>query len=153
MEGFQEKQQPMSQEPIGSSPKLLDVKKTTRPPFFLLVLVVLGFGLAAAAFALFSKPVTKKVSPDLSKPTLDVSVAVPAPTPPKEPEQNLSPYEKPLPSLTLSGILFGENGSFALINGKIIREGATINGAKLEKVSSDKAELSYEGRKIILRAR
>jgi len=139
----------------------LDIKKPGIPPPLLLIIVVAGFALAAAIFAFLSKAATKnalaqkqKQAP-ISKPKA-VSVppmeVVPAQPPPGPVSQE--PVEaKPVPTLTLSGILFSEKGSAALINGKIVSEGGSVEGAKLEKISSDKVELSFEGQKIILRSR
>jgi hypothetical protein len=41
----------------------------------------------------------------------------------------------------------------ALINGRVVPEGGMVDGAKIEKISSDEVELSFEGQKIILRSR
>lgn len=163
MEGMQEQQpQPSlnkTTEPdsVVQAPK----KKTNSPVLFTLFLVFLGFCLSAAVFALLSKAGSKKnptkespkVTPALPAPTPQVVAESPAPSSVEDEGQSLSPSQKPLPSLTLTGILFGEQGSFALINGKVVPEGGMVSGAKVEKISSDTAELSYDGRRIILKAR
>ncbi|MFB3919436.1 MAG: general secretion pathway protein GspB [Candidatus Velamenicoccus archaeovorus] len=58
-----------------------------------------------------------------------------------------------MPTLSLSGILYSDAESLALINGKVVPEGGTVDGAKVEKISSDEVELSFEGQKIVLRSR
>ncbi|OIO36379.1 MAG: hypothetical protein AUJ74_02760 [Candidatus Omnitrophica bacterium CG1_02_44_16] len=132
------------------------VKKAIHPPLQLIFFIALGFGLATAGFAFFSKSVTKTNPPiqapkTVVLPATIVEIATPeivntAEKTPVEPQ-------KPIPTLTLSGILFGESGSFALINGRVIPEGGKIDGAVVDKISPDLVELSFEGRKITLKSR
>jgi len=51
-----------------------------------------------------------------------------------------------LPDLALSGVFFDKKGeSFALINGRIVKEGDLIKGAKLVQILSDRVEMEIEG--------
>ena len=134
----------------------IDIKKSGRPPLQLIFFVVFGFGLAAAGFAFFSKNFTKtnpvnKAPKTATLPQTIIEVAAPAVV--STIEKTPVKPERPIPTLTLSGILFGESGSFALINGRVIPEGGKVDGAVVDKVSSDRVELSFEGKKITLRSR
>ncbi|MBI5872907.1 MAG: general secretion pathway protein GspB [Candidatus Omnitrophica bacterium] len=137
----------------------LDLKKTGLPLYLIIGLVIAGFAGTTVLFAVFSKPNAQKQALKREAATVLVSPAQTtivevAPTLGFETAAESVPKEeKPIPLLTLSGILYGENGSLALINGRVVREGAMIEGARLEKVSADRAELSFEGQKIILRAK
>lgn len=126
-----------------------------------MILVIFGFGAAAGIFAFYSKVILpKKSARKQSKavapqprviPKNMTAVVSPASVP--ETSQSPSPSQKTTPVLALTGILFGEEGSFALINGKVVAEGAMVDGAKLQKVYSDRVELSFEGKTLILRSR
>jgi type II secretory pathway component PulC len=132
------------------------VKKASHPPLQLIFFIALGFSLAAAGFAFFSKSVTKTNLPKRSPKTAVLPVAiveVVTPAAVKTTEKTPSEPQRPIPTLTLSGILFGESGSFALINGRVIPEGGKVDGAVVDKISTDRVELSFEGRKITLRSR
>lgn len=142
----------------------LDIKNGSRLPFWLIFFIVAGFAVAAAVFAFLSKGVSSSIfsrpKPSQGSQAVPSSLAQPLaevvePVPVEEKTKviDLSVPRKPLPVLTLSGILFGEKGGFALINGRIIAVGAMIEGAKLEKVESDRAVLTFEDQTIILRAR
>lgn len=80
-------------------------------------------------------------------------VEVMQPAIPQDPAAAEPKKERPLPALALSGILFSEQGSVALINGRLIKEGSVIDGATLKKVYTDKVELVFEDKRITLRAR
>ena len=132
------------------------VKKAGHPPLQLIFFIALGFGLAAAGFAFFSKSFTKTNLQEQSSkkavlPQTIVEVVIPALV--NTTEKTPAEPEKPIPTLTLSGILFGESGSFALINGRVIPEGGKVDGAVVDKISPDRVELSFEGNKITLRSR
>jgi len=134
----------------------IDLKKSGHPPLQLIFFVVFGFGLAAAGFAFFSKSFTKTNPPKQPTKTAvlpQTIVEVITPAAVDTAEKMPAEPEKPLPTLTLSGILFGESGSFALINGRVIPEGGKVDGAVVDKISTDRVELSFEGKKITLKSR
>ncbi|MCM8780343.1 MAG: general secretion pathway protein GspB [Candidatus Omnitrophica bacterium] len=54
------------------------------------------------------------------------------------------------PSLVLNGIFFSENEGYALINNKILKEGDSIEQAKVKSITPQKVELEFEGETIIL---
>jgi hypothetical protein len=120
------------------------------------IVAVFGFFLAAALFAFFSGskkiPKTPAISaaPAVVVPAAPVAAVIetPASEVPVEPANAI-----PLPALSLSGILYSEHERLALINGKVIPEGGTVEGVKVEKIGTDEVELSFEGQKITLRSR
>ena len=57
---------------------------------------------------------------------------------------------KKSPLFKLNGIVHDEDKPMAVINDKIVEAGEIVDGAKVTEIGSDKAELSYRGRKIIL---
>ena len=57
-----------------------------------------------------------------------------------------------LPNFMLNGLVYANEGSYCLINGKVVKLGEVIEGATLIKVTPDSAQLDYQGRKIILPA-
>lgn len=158
--GFEPKASPV---PESLQPPLqpLILKKTGLPPFLLLGLVVFGFLVASVFFAYFSKAIRQKTvgmrqASSLSSAGNASSGSFVEVVPPPRAQaavETVVAQDHPLPAMLLSGILFSDRESFALINGRIVREGAMIDGAKLEKISSDRVELSFEGRKIILRSK
>jgi len=57
---------------------------------------------------------------------------------------------KESPLFKLNGIVHDKDKPMAVINDKIVEVGEIVDGAKVTEINSDKAELSYRGRKIIL---
>lgn len=129
-------------------------KRTGVSPVLFFVLSGVGFVLSAVVFALLSQAPPKKPFPAASvAPAAETKAAAPASVVPA-PRKAVVPKEKKQPpSLSLSGILYSPQGSMALINGRVIPEGGLIEGARVEKISSDVVQLNFEGDKIILRSR
>ena len=140
----------------------IDIKKLQHSPFILIVWVILGFSLAAFAFSLVARPASssKKVRQVVPTPPavsvtvsneIVVEVAPPEPVLPVAEEQ--APAE--LPVFVLEGIIYSEQGqgSVALIDGKVVPEGTLIKGARVEKITPETVELSFEGTPITLRSR
>ena len=77
--------------------------------------------------------------------------------PPSLPAQKVSPPTESVrqspPSLVLSGVFFSENEGYALINNRILRQGDTIDGARLIKVGLDAVELEFNGETFKITAR
>jgi type II secretory pathway component PulC len=77
--------------------------------------------------------------------------------PPSPPAQAVSPTTESLrqtpSSLVLSGVFFSENEGYALINNRILKQGDTIDGARLIKVGLDAVELEFKGETFKLTAR
>jgi hypothetical protein len=54
------------------------------------------------------------------------------------------------PGFELSGILGGPTGNWAIINGKMVGAGHTVNGARVVRIGADKAEMELDGEHFIL---
>lgn len=73
----------------------------------------------------------------------------PAPAPAKRHEQ---PKPQPkLPELKLTGVLVGPGGGTAIINGRFLMVGNTIEGARIVKITKYVVTLEVHGRRITLR--
>lgn len=151
------------QEPLKAPSAPLSIKKFALPSPLLIILVVLGFGFAILIFSFFTRRVVKTSPPVPQAEVKDASKIAESPSPqpitaqnpvvPAGTQQDSSLAEKPTPFLSLSGILYDSQGSVALINGRVVPEGGLIEGARLDKVFSDRVELTFEGKKIILKNR
>ncbi len=49
------------------------------------------------------------------------------------------------PSLTLNGVFFSENGGYALINNRIVKQGDKIGGATIVQIFLDEVDLEFNG--------
>ena len=58
--------------------------------------------------------------------------------------------KSPLPKFSLSGIVYSEQGSYCLINGKVLKMGEKVSGATLETIHPNPITLDYLGEKIII---
>ncbi|MDD5018863.1 MAG: general secretion pathway protein GspB [Candidatus Omnitrophica bacterium] len=146
---------PQQTPPKADARMFLARLKTDKSLWLVVIVAVFGFFLAAALFAFFSGG---KKTPKVPAAPLPPPVAAPAvPAPVVEVLKTSVPAEPasalPIPSLSLSGILYSDNERLALINGKVVPEGGTVDGVRVEKIGSDEVELSFEGQKIILRSR
>ena len=119
-------------------------------PFFVLsVLVVITMPILSPLlhnpYRNEGAPRQTAVGPDLSHPNLKKQFAM---------EQAPLPVMAPgtSPRFAMSGLVYSSGGSFCLINGKVVQEGETVNGAKLVKVTADAATLEYHGQQITLPA-
>ena len=54
------------------------------------------------------------------------------------------------PDLTLTGIVYSPNGSYCIINNRIIKVGDTVQGARLLTVSQNSVRLDYQGQEMAL---
>ncbi len=63
---------------------------------------------------------------------------------PEIPQANIFKIKMPNPKLTLNGIIYGIGKPAAIIENKILEEGASIKGVTVEKIYSDKVELLNE---------
>ncbi len=69
-----------------------------------------------------------------------------------KPEPGL-PQVVVLPALELQGVILGEDINQAIINGQVVPLGGIIKGARLDSVSKDEVELSYNGKKFFLKVK
>lgn len=135
----------------SEKPKIFSLSK------MIFIFGVIGFFLAAMMFAFFTKKNDKKnIELKNSKANLLSNLTA-------VPQQNVSNMtdaslsvenvsESVVPTLTLTGILFSEDGSAALINGRIVPLGGLVDGARVEKIFPHRVELSYDNQTITLRS-
>ncbi|HUT61796.1 MAG TPA: AAA family ATPase [Phycisphaerae bacterium] len=59
-------------------------------------------------------------------------------------------YRESPPGFELSGILGGPAGNWAIINGKMVGVGHTVNGARVVRIGPDTAEMELNGERFML---
>jgi hypothetical protein len=50
----------------------------------------------------------------------------------------------------LTGLVYSSGGSYCLINGKVVKQGESVGGATVERISQDEVTLDLNGEKITL---
>ncbi len=68
---------------------------------------------------------------------------------PRKPEASAEiaePREIVLPTLALEGITKSAKGDYAIINGRIVEKGDTVEGAKITEIKTDAVVVTYEGK-------
>jgi len=80
----------------------------------------------------------------------DKSPAVVAQPQSQSESQELVVQEPTAPELVLNGVFFSDEGGYALINNRIVKEGDSIEGVKLVKIYADSVEMDNHGSKIKL---
>lgn len=119
-----------------------------------------------------------KIAPSILEPEKiqeNLTISSPQPTPPPQPPLStvspsslttqamgtitpIAPESEPAkfpvspPSLILSGIVAGGNDSFAIIDGRIVKKGDIISGAKVREIYSDRVVLEFDGIEFSLRS-
>jgi len=125
---------------------------------YLVYILVLCVGIFLAKFLLAR--FTPKAEVSISEKKASSPVEIPAQTQPPAPEAaseetNLSPQvseeKKPLPVLSLSGIFYDEQQSYALINNQIVKKGDSVGGAKVVEITASRVDLEFEGEPIKLK--
>lgn len=150
---------------VGSSidlaPEAKAKKRGPRLALYLLLAVVIGVALFFG-WRFFSPAVKSAIAP-----VKEEAILPPAATPPAEeavsvkeepaavlePSSSPLPAEpeeeiEPLPSFISSGVFFSEGEAFALVNNRIVKEGDTIEGAKVLKITLEGIMLDYNGSPI-----
>ncbi|MBI5144691.1 MAG: hypothetical protein HZA27_00715 [Candidatus Omnitrophica bacterium] len=141
------------------------VKKVKPKPYLIYILLAsLVFFVANTLFIFFRRaaPTNSTVNP-LPSQSLPVQQVVNQ-TSETTPEATLIPAPETLPvvaaekedlkeKLVLNGIFFSNEQVYALINNQIVREGDTIEGAKVVRITSDEVELASEEENIKLSTR
>lgn len=127
------------------------------------LVVVLGFFAANLLWGFLIKPLPAKVNvasgdavkiakaqeiKPVGQRALEAQVSIPAaPTPAPSPAA-ATPETKP--ELTLNGIFFSEDEGYALINNQIVKQGDTVDGAKVVRIDVAEVELESQGSVIKL---
>ena len=109
-------------------------------------LVVVGFLVAGIIFKAANNQGRKDTVEDSSLAGHKPEVTLPAPA-----SSASAPLTSPSSRLVLGGILYDETQPYAIINGKIVKAGDSLQGSKLLQIFPDKVELeSEDGEKINL---
>lgn len=114
-----------------------------RPTLISLAIIVIGGFLLFFLLRERDLPVAGKIEPQ-AQPTSLALTEKSAPTPEGYTPVNIFKIKVPNPRLTLNGIVSGIGKPAAIIDNKIVEEGASINGAKIVKIYNDKVELRNE---------
>jgi hypothetical protein len=54
------------------------------------------------------------------------------------------------PDLNLSGVVISPEGSYCILNERVVKQGDTVQGAKLVAIHPDEVTLDYHGERIVL---
>lgn len=123
---------------------------------FFIVAVCLGFFIANAFWGKFEKkPVIAQTKTPQAVPSLPVSPSL-APISQPEPQVAFSPRTEEShhqPGLALNGIFFSQDKGYALVNNIIVKEGDTIEGATVKRISADTVEFESYGKTFQLRTK
>ncbi len=117
------------------------------------ILSVIAGIIFICAFVVFFNLISKPQSAALNKP--------PSSAPVKEETQGNTPQALPLQAaapasvkeeavLVLSGIFFEKDKAYCIINNRILKDGDSIEGAKIVKIMMEKVILDSKGKEIIL---
>jgi len=136
-------------------------KHNTKKYLLFIVIACLGFVIASISFNLLMpshKGLSKK---DIKNSLLQTDpiqgIMAPAeniadtannppPLAPREsPESSQSQKQTQSSLLVLNGVFFSQNQGYALINNRIVKEGDTIDGAIVERISLDGVDLNSAG--------
>jgi len=135
-------------------------KKTGLSPLIVGGIVLVGFLVAALIFSLLGRVLNaqraEKARASLAAKPAPKMVIEEVPVEEEEVVENIAAVVKvkrEMPKLLLGGIIYSENeGSAALINGRVVPEGGTVKGVKVVRVLQDKVELEFDGRRIFMRS-
>jgi hypothetical protein len=144
-------------------PQASGIRSPKNRTFYLLSMLMLlaGFFLARLIFDTFISKVEMKEAHKIEpqQPAAPASARPPhppeaqkAPAVAKEAVRKPVPAEKKgvPPALSLNGIFFDELRPYVLINNKILKEGDTVEGAKVVQILPDRVYLDFEGQPLEL---
>lgn len=138
------------------------LKKSTAVRTIILLLVFLALGMFLIEIVINRRFAARAASyaPVASLPALPPLAAKPPVEPPASTPPPVAgsllvelPVTLPLPKLVLNGIVLSEDGNIALINDQILKAGDNIDGALVEEISENQVILSFETRRITLKAK
>jgi hypothetical protein len=123
-------------------------KKTPIKPYLLYILVVVsGLFIANLLFSLFTARPPGALQAQIAPPQKKLSAAsIPAPA-------NLTAQvieKEASPAWALNGVFFSQDSGFALINNQIVKEGDTVLGATVVRITRDLVELKFKDSEIKL---
>lgn len=120
-----------------------NLPRLTRSTIISLAIIAIGGFLLFFLLRERDLPVAEKTEPQ-AQPTSLTLTKKPAPTAEGYTPVNIFKIKPLNPRLTLNGIVSGIGKPAAIIDNKILEEGASINGAKIVKIYNDKVELRNE---------
>ncbi|MDD5128988.1 MAG: hypothetical protein PHO40_04990 [Candidatus Omnitrophica bacterium] len=125
-------------------------KKPGRKPYlFYLLIFIVGLFLSSLIFSLIKSKVEKPALAEPPVKTASISekqIQIGQPLSAIKPEEQ----EKPEKKFILNGIFLSDNKGYAIINSQIAKEGDSIEGVKVEKITENTVELNNEGKTISL---
>ena len=121
----------------------LSLPRLTRPTLISLAIIAIGGFLLFFLLRERDLPVAEKTERQ-AQPTSLTLTEKPAPRAEGYTPVNIFKIKSLNPRLTLNGIVSGIGKPAAIIDNKIVEEGASINGAKIVKIYNDKVELRNE---------
>jgi general secretion pathway protein B len=88
----------------------------------------------------------RQVSPPVTTPRQPETRTIEEPAAP--PQQITKPGPSDIPALIVSGIAWQKGGAerFAMVNGRPVAEGATVDGARVEEIFPDRVRFSFANR-------
>jgi len=110
---------------------------------------LLGIVLVSTSFKKPVNPISKDKTTSVKLETKSGVKAQGAPSASKDKKKLLFPVRHS--DFILSGILYDQEKPLAIINERIVSEGASINGAKLVEVKLNSVKLSLKGKEFILK--
>ena len=143
-----ELKKPEPQTPGFSAPRL------TKPTLISVAIILVGGFLLFFLLKGRDVPITKNVEPGaqptsltLTEKTAPIAEGYAPPQPAQKQKSasvNIFKIKVPNPRLALNGIVSGIGKPTAIIDNKIVEEGASISGAKVVKIYNDRVELRNE---------
>lgn len=121
----------------------LSLPRLTRSTLISLAIILIGGFLFFFLLRERDLPIAEKTEPQ-AQPTSLALTEKPAPAAEGYTPVNIFKIKALNPRLTLNGIVSGIGKPAAIIDNKIVEEGASVNGAKIVKIYNDKVELRNE---------
>jgi len=113
-----------------------------------------GMFTAYQGFRFLENPLRQQLTLEHSAPqplSVPVKEGVPAPAAVSVAASQAVEKTQRQPTLVLNGLLCSEDEDLALINGRVVKEGDTIEGAVVRSINEESVELEFERKLIILR--
>ncbi|MFA6357252.1 MAG: hypothetical protein WCY09_01090 [Candidatus Omnitrophota bacterium] len=129
----------------------LNSKPSPKPILLYILILLTGIFLANLIFNLLrykikSTTTVEKTAVTNSKPSTP-QPKIAAPVLPKTENRIIqADTQANKPDFVLNGIFFSDNSGYALVNNQIIRENDLIDGAKVQKITSNSVDLNLEGK-------
>lgn len=138
------------QKNAGSENLALKPKPGIKPVLLYILILLAGLALGNIIFNLLrykvkpAKPIEKTVSSS----QLPVAPVVLPAAPDAVMPQVMPPAPKQ--DFVLNGIFFSDSGGYALVNNQIVKQGDSVDGAKVVKITVNSVEINWEGEIITL---